>query len=195
MVSVRDGTLADVEACLKIDRSFPNDRVLVLDISQTPAEHNITLRWESTKLTGARRAHVLSRDQLISDIENAARFWVVEIDGAIVGFALLRRVDWQPDTGDITSINVDAHQRHQGAGTALVEIMKGYARQEALRGIFWEAQTDNYEALTFALHQGFEFAGLNTAFYNNTDYRRQRKPDFTGIAVFLFWQNDGRDEP
>jgi GNAT superfamily N-acetyltransferase len=190
MTTVRNGTLADVEACLKIDRSFPSDRVLTVDITGDPPEHTIALRWEAMKPAGARRSHALSSDVLIADVETTAGFWIAEVGNALVGFALLRRVEWQPDTGDITLICVEAQHRHVGAGTALVESMKAYARDEGLRGIFWEAQTDNYDAITFALHRGFRFVGLNTAFYSNADLYRQKEPDSTGIAVFLFWQND-----
>jgi hypothetical protein len=56
-----------------------------------------------------------------------------------------------------------------------------------MRGIFWEAQNDNYDAINFALRRGFAFVGFNDSSYINENRSRQRDPDFRGIAVFLYW--------
>jgi hypothetical protein len=72
-------------------------------------------------------------------------------------------------------------------GTALIETMKEHARQAGMRGVFWEAQNDNFDAINYALRHGFAFAGFNDSSYANGNRELQRAPDFRGIAIFLYW--------
>jgi N-acetylglutamate synthase-like GNAT family acetyltransferase len=190
MITIREGQLEDVDACLSLDGSFPSDRVLVVDPRGSPPELDIALRWQQIKPAGSRRRHFYGRDEFLSEIEKAERFWVAEVDGAVAGCALLRGIDWHPTTGDIVFIYVDLARRGEGVGTALVEAMQAQARDQSLRGIFWEAQTDNFQAIKFALSHGFAVAGLNLAFYSNEDFARQRAEDSRGIAIFLYWPNE-----
>lgn len=145
------------------------------------------MHWTPTKASGARRTHHYEREEFAKDVATSDRFWVAEVDGRIIGCLILRRIDLHPTTGDITQIYVDLPYRGRGVGNALVETMKAHAQEQALRGIFWEAQTDNYDAIHFALHHGFAFAGFNLAHYRNDDAARQRDADFRGVAIFLYW--------
>ena len=187
MIHVRIGGPEDIDARVAIDSSIASERVLLIDMEGAAPEYTIKLRWKRTKPEGARRDFLLDRAELASEISGAERFWVAEVDGYAAGFLVLTRWNWHPSTGDIRDIAVDRPYRGQGVGTALIEVMKGHARGEGMRGIFWEAQNDNFDAINFALRRGFAFAGLNDRFYGNEDRLRQRDPDFRGIATFLYW--------
>lgn len=187
MITVRDGTPSDIGACLALDGSFPSDRVLTIELAGVAPEHDVKLRWQQAKPQGSRRRHTFSPGEIESEIAKADRYWVAVDSDRLIGYVILRRIDWHPTTGDIVAIYVDLPHRGRGAGIALVETMKTYVLDSGLRGIFWEAQTDNYEAITFALRHGFRFAGFNDSFYRNNDRQKQLASDFEGVAIFLFW--------
>jgi ribosomal protein S18 acetylase RimI-like enzyme len=187
VISLRDGGPHDVDAMLGIDRSIANDRVLTVDVSGSAPEHRVALRWERTRPEGSTRTHDCDRAELLRETEQAERFWVAHLDGRAAGFLILKRMDWHPTTGFIHDISVDRSCRRQGVASALVEAMKQHAIERGLRGIFWEAQNDNFDAIEFALRRGFAFAGFNDSSYRNGDRDRQRDPGFLGIALFLYW--------
>jgi ribosomal protein S18 acetylase RimI-like enzyme len=123
----------------------------------------------------------------VRETQQAERFWVAQLDGRTAGYSILKRMDWHPTTGFIQDIFVDRPCRRQGVASALVEAMKHHALERGLRGIFWEAQNDNFDAIEFALRRGFAFAGFNDSSYRNADREQQRAADFLGIALFLYW--------
>jgi ribosomal protein S18 acetylase RimI-like enzyme len=187
LISLRDAGPHDIDDLLRIDRSIATDRVLTVELSGPAPEHGVALRWERTKPVGSTRTPECDRAELLREMDRPERFWVAHLDGRAAGFAILKRMDWHPSTGFIQEIYVDRFCRKQGVASALVEAMKRCATERGLRGILWEAQNDNFDAIEFALRRGFAFAGFNDSMYRNGDRERQRDPDFLGIAVFLYW--------
>ena len=185
--STRRGAEADIPACAAIDDSIATDRVLLLDIAGEAPEHRVTLSWQQTKPAGSSRRLINARDELAAAVAASERFWVAELDGRPAGFLLLNRQSWHPTTGDIYDIAVDRPYRGRGVGSALVDVMKDYARRAGLRGVFWEAQTDNFDAISFALRRGFRFAGFNDSSYQSDNIALQRDASFRGIAIYLYW--------
>jgi ribosomal protein S18 acetylase RimI-like enzyme len=53
-------------------------------------------------------------------------------------------------------------------------------RTEDLRGIFVETQVQNYPAICFYRHHGFEIAGFNDHLYSTSDL------EVGDVALFLF---------
>ncbi len=186
-MNVRPGTEADVPAAAAIDDSISTERVLVIEASGDGAEQTFSLRWVDAKPSGSRRQLVTSESYLREELAQAERFWVVESDGQVVGRVLVNRLDWHPTTGFLIDIAVDRQSRGRGAGTMLVETAKAWAIEAGLRGLLWEAQTDNEDAINFAMRHGFEFGGFNLFHYRNDDRERQLEADFRGLAVFLYW--------
>jgi ribosomal protein S18 acetylase RimI-like enzyme len=80
---------------------------------------------------------------------------------------------------------VDAAHRRRGLGRAFVVEAERYARERGLRALQWEAQTDNRNAIEFALANGFRIAGFHDALYRNDDLPRKEAQHFRGIALFL----------
>jgi len=117
----------------------------------------------------------------------AEHSWAAEVNGQTVALLTLSRLEWHLSTGFIDDVAVDQAFRGHGGGSALLETLKAYAREHGFRGVFWEAQTDNKEAIDFALRHGFVFAGFNDRWYRNDDLVLQGTPEFLGIAVFLYW--------
>jgi ribosomal protein S18 acetylase RimI-like enzyme len=190
MIRIRDGLPEDGAALAAIDDSFANDRVLLLEVTGDAPQHTITLRWERTKSPDSRRWIDSDPRDVAEEVASAERCWVAELHGRLAGFLTLNRADWHPTTGFIQTIAVDRSCRSQGVASELLRVMKRYAHDQSLRGVFWEAQTDNFEAIHFALRRGFVFTGFNDANYRNDDRARQRELDFRGIALFLYWITD-----
>ena len=193
---IRPGTEADIKACANLDRSFPNDRVLFVNVAVAAPEHTVSLRLKQVKPAGGRRTHQVDEEHIRGrdeGLDGAEMFWVGELDGHAIGYLILRTWDWQRLVGQISQIAVDRPHHGIGIGTALVETAKAYAVERGLRVLMWETQTDNVEAIEFALRRGFVLAGYNALYYENDGLARQVAPDFMGIAIFLCWPNSANE--
>ena len=186
---IRPGTEADISGCDAIDRSFPSDRVLIIDVAVAAPEHNVSLRLRQVKPSGSRRTHEMGEAEFRKAISEAAMFWVGETAEQVRGYLIFKTWDWQRLVGEISYIAVDRPYHRAGIGTALVEAAKGYAATMGLRAIMWETQTDNLEAIEFALSRGFVLGGYHAYFYENDGFSGQTGTDFIGMALFLSWPN------
>jgi GNAT superfamily N-acetyltransferase len=75
----------------------------------------------------------------------------------------------------LTALVVDAEQRRQGIGTALLDEAKEWTRLTGAQCIMAELPTVNYPAAHFLHTQGFRFCGYNDAL------------DAAGVETMLFF--------
>ncbi|MEX1255936.1 MAG: GNAT family N-acetyltransferase [Dehalococcoidia bacterium] len=180
---LRDGTTDDLPALAALDSSFGNEWVLVVGRGGDAIEQTIELRWRKVKPEGSTRSFGTDETWPADEALRADRFVVAEVDGRVAGFVALRE-QWNR-TVEIDAIVVEARYRGRGIGRWFVEDAEAFARERGLRAVQWEAQTDNRNAIEFAVARGFRIAGFHDAFYRNDDRERQTEPDFLGIAVFM----------
>lgn len=182
---VRDGSPGDFAALSRIDGSISTEWVLHVERSGEPDEQTIELKWRRVKQAGSRRGIDAddSVDELQTEWQRSDHLIVAEEDGKAIGYLMLGE-NWNK-TAEVTLLLVDTAHRRRGIGRRFVQEAETYARDRGLRALQWEAQSDNRDAIEFALAQGFRIAGFHDALYRNDGYGRQNATDFRGIAVFL----------
>jgi ribosomal protein S18 acetylase RimI-like enzyme len=99
----------------------------------------------------------------------------------LVGLATWLHYAWNRSLW-LADIRVREAVRRSGAGSALVDWLKGETGRSRARGIRVETQTTNVPAIRFYRKHGFEISGFDDHLYENADYERQE------IALFLFWE-------
>ena len=97
--------------------------------------------------------------RLTGAFEDSELHAVVAVDGAdrVVGFAIAERT-WT-DTVDLHALYVDPDRWGEGAGSALLESVLAYAREENCEYVRATAFLDNPVARSFLESQGFEATG------------------------------------
>ena len=73
----------------------------------------------------------------------------------------------------ITDLVVLPEYRRKGYGKLLVEKAIEIAKKEKFRAVFLDTHTCNTKAIDFYLAQGFDFCGIDTSYYSNTDVDRK----------------------
>jgi ribosomal protein S18 acetylase RimI-like enzyme len=180
---LREGSSRDLPALAALDSSFSNEWVLYLERRGGPAEQTITLRWRRLRPAGSRRRFPLDHEHLTTQLQRSERLTIAETEGRIAGYLMLG-VNWNRTT-ELVDIIVDTAYRRQGLGHRFLQEAEAFARQHSLRALQWEAQTDNRDAIEFAISQGFRIAGFHDALYENRGHERQDTPDSRGLALFL----------
>lgn len=180
---LREGSSEDLPALAKVDGSFSNEWVLYLERRGGPMEQTIELRWRKVRPESSRRGSQMDVDELTGELGRSERLVIAEGKGRIAGYLMLG-TNWN-HTAELCLIIVDADCRRRGLGRRFVQEAEAYARERGLRALQWEVQTDNRNAIEFAVSQGFRIAGLHDALYGNRGLERQSEVDFRGLAVFL----------
>lgn len=183
---LREGSEADLASLAEIDDRFSSEWVLFLERSGDAVEQSIALRWRRAKPEGSTRSFGFDHNELLAALHRdftASRLVIAESDGRAAGYLMLRE-SWNRGA-ELVAIIVDRQQRRLGMGRRFLGEAESFAREHGLRALQWEAQTDNRNAIEFAVSQGFRLAGINDALYRNDDLERQEAEDFRGIAVFL----------
>jgi ribosomal protein S18 acetylase RimI-like enzyme len=72
-------------------------------------------------------------------------------------------------TAWVTDLVVNAQDRRQGVGSALLNAAQDWAASRSDRDIFLEMPSKNYPAIRLALKFGFEFCGYNDHYYVTQD--------------------------
>lgn len=92
------------------------------------------------------------------------RFWVLEEDGRITGYANLRVIAGE---GEIQRIAVLPGERGRGLGGKLMEIMVSSARENHVREMTLEVRSGNVPAINLYKTYGFAMEGRRKAYYSN----------------------------
>ena len=183
LLRLREGSSEDLPALTNVDGSFSNEWVLHLERRGGPIEQTIELRWRQVKAEGSRRGFEMDIAEFTRELGRSERPVIAEADGRIAGYLMLGS-NWNR-TAELCLIIVDAAIRRRGLGQRFVQEAEAFARERGLRALQWETQTDNRNAIEFAVSQGFRIAGLHDALYGNRGLERQSEVDFRGLAVFL----------
>jgi ribosomal protein S18 acetylase RimI-like enzyme len=180
--STREGTEADIPACLAIDSSIATDWVLYLERLGAEPELSFRLRWRQVA-EGRRRDFVVDEGFFRSHLERGAHLLVAEVENTVRGRMLVRK-KWNR-TLEVKDAAVDRPYRGRGLGKALLTEAKRIASEGSLRAVSWEAQSDNREAIEFLLRNGFQLSGLDDMLYHNDGRERQLDAEFRGLALFF----------
>ena len=98
--------------------------------------------------------------------------YAIEEDRKPIAFLEIDREFWN-NRLRITDLVVLPEYRRKGCGKMLVDKAKEIAVKENFRAVFLDTHTCNTKAIDFYLSQGFDFCGIDTSYYSNTDIDRK----------------------
>jgi ribosomal protein S18 acetylase RimI-like enzyme len=96
----------------------------------------------------------------------------------LVGFAITEGRDWNK-TAFVWQMRVEEQARGSGAGKRLLGAVEDAAKRAGFRSVECETQTTNVAAIAFYRACGYSMAGIDLAFYSNTDVENGE------VAVFM----------
>jgi ribosomal protein S18 acetylase RimI-like enzyme len=165
-ITVRPATEADLPALIRLDLTYPTDRVLALDRSGEPPEHTFALRWRNRVPAPMAVYATYTVESLREAIERTDLFLVGEMDGDVAGLLMIIVPEWT-NAAEITDLAVDVTFRRTGAGRALVDAAVEWAREQGHRALWVELREDNDAAISFYASLGFRVSGFNDRMYSN----------------------------
>jgi ribosomal protein S18 acetylase RimI-like enzyme len=182
VITIRPLTPADVPRLDHIDANFESDRFLDveksidgLSVTWQLIERPLNPRFVSTDYAfqpGERAA-------LIERLRQADGLYLIAEDGAQpAAFIDVEAERWR-GAANVWHVFVDRARRRQGLGRALMQRATAWARDNHLRGVVCETQTNNWPACNFYLKLGFQLCGVDDHFYSNEDVALKE--------VALFW--------
>jgi streptothricin acetyltransferase len=177
-------TLADVPRLAEIDAEFESDRFL--DVEKIADGLEVTWRLVERPLVPPFRSTDYGLDE--NDLKEI-HAWLRAGDGLhlvaedtrthrLVALLDVERERWH-HAARLWNIHIDRTYRRQGLGRELVNRAVAWAREQGLRGLVLETQTNNLPACRFYQSLGFKLCGLDDHFYSNDDIRVNE--------VAIFW--------
>ncbi len=108
------------------------------------------------------------RISFVNEVENnrAARYFVAETDGEVVGYGGFWVV---LDEGHITNIAVHPAHRRRGVGMAILENMMQYAANLGINWMTLEVRASNISAQLLYKRNGFIKVGRRPKYYGDED--------------------------
>jgi streptothricin acetyltransferase len=183
-LTIRPLTSADVSCLVEIDAEFESDRFL--DVEKTANGLEVTWRLVERPLVLPFRStdYGLSENDL-----KEIRAWLHAGNGLhlvaedaqahrLVALLDVEGERWH-NAARLWNIHIDRAYRRHGLGRELVNRTLAWAREQGLRGLVLETQTNNLPACRFYQSLGFKLCGLDDHFYSNDDIRVNE--------VAIFW--------
>ena len=116
-----------------------------------------------------------TESQLLSELQSsAARLFVAESEGAVLGFAVFQLA---ADEASLCALNVAPAARRKGVGAALLAGALAALKAEGAARCFLEVRAANAPALALYRRLGFAAAGVRRGFY--------RDPPDDGVVMAL----------
>ncbi len=186
-LTIRPLTSADVPRLIEIDAEFESDRFL--DVIKT--SNGLEVSWQLIECPleppFSSRDYSLSRQQrqeVSARLREGDGLYLAVEDshtGKLVALLDMERERWR-DTATIWNLMVDRAYRRQGVGRELIGRAIAWAREQGLRAIMLETQTNNLAACRFYHALGFKLCGLDDHFYSNDDIGAQE------VAIFWWYE-------
>ncbi len=133
-----------------------------------------TFRWTVKSVAPFTKAYE-AEDEIDDD---------VEIYGAYIGDTLAGKIELASTWNDLASIEhivvARSHRKH-GVATQLISFAKDWARDQQLKGIRLETQTNNAPACKLYFRNGFEIGGIDQCAY------RTQASVANETALYLYW--------
>lgn len=108
--------------------------------------------------------------------------FVVEAKGRLVGLYDLEILHWN-NTGWLWNLLVDVGHRGQGLGRALFDRGLAWAREQNLRSVVIETQSNNVPACRFYQRVGCHLVGIQDEYYANHDLEDSEVAVFWAYTV------------
>lgn len=168
-VLIRDGTPADIQGCMNLDRNYDTDYVWQVSLHYEVDERSITFKQERLPRTMT-VTYPVSEDRLQLSVDRKQCFLVaVERDNHTIGGFLTMRAEIAEQVAIVQDIVVAPALRRQRIGTRLLNAAHQWASEHKLRRLLAETQTKNHPAILFLQQAGLAFCGFNDQYFLNQD--------------------------
>jgi streptothricin acetyltransferase len=184
---IRSLVAADVPRLSEIDAEFESDSFL--DVEKTVDGLQVAWRLIERPLDPPFRSsdyglNRQQREEVGVRLREGDGLYLVAEDAATNKLTALLDVErerWR-DTATVWNILVDRSYRRRGLGRELMNRAIAWAREQGLRGIMLETQTNNLAACQFYGAMGFKLCGLDDHFYSNDDIGVKE------VAIFWWYE-------
>ncbi len=185
LVPIRPLTLDDIPRLAEIDAEFESRHYLAVEKSTD----GLNAAWRLTEqpldppfISTDYSLDRQQREEVITRLRAADGLYLVaEHKHRLVALLDVERERWR-DTAMVWNILIDRHYRRQGLGVELIDRAAAWARENKLRALVLETQTNNYAACCFYLEYGFKLCGLDDHFYSNDDIGVKE------VAIFWWYE-------
>lgn len=174
--------LQDLPLLHTIDANFCSDRFL--DVRKSSEGFNVT--WQLIErpldppfISTDYNIPAYELEELADRLQkNDGLYLAGEDDGRLIAFLDMPRERWR-NTALISNLYVEQKFRRRGIGAELINRAAAWAKEQNIRAIWLETQSNNFPACQFYRVCGFELCGIDDHFYSNED--------ITIKEVALFW--------
>jgi len=166
-VNIRPAVATDLPRLVNIDHTSNSDYVWQLDLRKDNGQVLAGFREvrlpRPVKVAYPRNPHSLANEW----IQRSATL-VAFVGENPVGYVCILEHS-HATTAWVTDLVVNAQDRRQGVGSALLNAAQDWALSRGDRDIFLEMPSKSYPAIRLALKFGFEFCGYNDHYYATQD--------------------------
>ena len=107
----------------------------------------------------------VGEEMLASELHNRfAKFFVATFNNQVIGYLSCWMVE---ETVDIINVVIDKNYQHQGYGQALFSEMEKVAKDNNCTEIMLEVKENNFQAINFYQHQGYEQISIRKHYYQD----------------------------
>lgn len=170
-LTIRDGTLEDIEGCLGLDTSYETEFVWQMNIQPDTVGKNILFRVDRLP----RPMDVIyqhSAERMKAALDEKQCFLVasttLDEQDIILGYLTLR-TDIIHHSAWIQDIVISRPYQRRGMGSRLFNIATRWAKEHRLNHLVAETQTINYPAIEFCTKQRMVFSGYHDQYFYNGD--------------------------
>lgn len=166
-VNVRPAVATDLPHLMDLNHSSISDYVWQLDLRKENGQ--VLAGFREVRLPRPTSVTYPHDPFLLADEWTQRSATFVALAGDVpLGYACILEHS-HATTAWVTDLVVDAENRRQGVGSALLNAAQDWAISRSDRDIFLEMSSKNYPAIRLALKLGFEFCGYNDHYYVTQD--------------------------
>lgn len=171
---IRDGLEGDIAGCLQLDNQYETDFVWQMTLDEKPGHWQIAFNNQRLPRT-LEAVYPIdeSRLRLVLPAEHCFLVAAARENDEILGYLTMKN-DRAHNVALIEDVLVSRPYRRHHIGARLVSIARQWAKEHNVTQLMVEVSTQNFPALTFCQHIGFQLCGFNDHYLPNHD-----------IAIFL----------
>jgi GNAT superfamily N-acetyltransferase len=166
-ILIRQAVTPDIELLAKFDHSVKTDRVW--QMGQNVDEDRIVTSFAENHLPREMRLNYpKSPDTLLDRWKHYSSVFVACIGNVPVGYISLIAT-FMPELIWVKDLVVDEPWRRKAVATTLIQAVTDWGSQRKFVRMMVEMSSKNYPAICLAKKCGFDYAGFNDNYFNNSD--------------------------
>ena len=114
------------------------------------------------------------RSMMVSDVEGFA---------AYEGQELLGLITYSVENGSCEIVSLNSFRERTGVGTALIDRVKEFAREQKCQRVWLVTSNDNTDGLTFYQKRGFDMCGFSRNEYDRARTIKPRIPESGNFGI------------